>query len=31
MINRIRKFVSVMFETAWAVGGSILAGLPLLT
>lgn len=31
MKNRVRKTMSIVLETTWAVGGSILAGVPLLT
>ena len=31
IVNKVRKAMSVVLETAWAVGGSILAGAPLLT
>lgn len=30
-MNSVRRTVSVVLETAWAVGGSILTGAPLLT
>lgn len=30
-MNNVRKVLSVVYDTAWAVGCSIVAGLPLLT
>jgi hypothetical protein len=31
MKNKVRNIMSVVFETTWAVGASILAGVPLLS